>query len=104
MKLKNLWTTFIVILLLGCSQQPKLTPSEAQAIAEEAYIYANPMADNYSILYNYFVDTSRKDFKADWTEFKNLTRVYTHEDDRSDDRLRTKVNVLRPIIGLLAVL
>jgi len=33
-----------VMLISGCSKQQELTPEEAKAIAEEAYIYAFPNA------------------------------------------------------------
>ncbi|MDX1370761.1 DUF1254 domain-containing protein [Pseudomonas sp.] len=57
-----------------------LTPEEARAIAKEAYIYANPLVDNYRVLHDYFVDPENPDFKAPWNQIKPIPRVYTHED------------------------
>jgi hypothetical protein len=57
-----------------------ITPAEARAIAKEAYIYANPLADSYRILYSYFVDPEDPDYKAPWNRIKNISRVYTPDD------------------------
>jgi hypothetical protein len=43
---------------------PGVTPDQAQAIAREAYIYANPVADCYRIMYTYFVDTNNPEYKG----------------------------------------
>ena len=65
----------------SCSQEEKqITPEEARAIAKEAYIYANPMVDNYRGIYNYFVDKDNPEYKDAWNQIVNLPRVYTHED------------------------
>ena len=37
--------------LWGCANQYKVSPEEAKAIAEEAYIFAYPMLDNYKTMY-----------------------------------------------------
>lgn len=60
--------------------QISVTPSEARAIAKEAYIYGNPLADSYRILYGSFVDRKNPEFKAPWNQIKNLSRVYTPDD------------------------
>jgi len=60
--------------------QTSVTPSEARAIAKEAYIYGNPLADSYRILYGSFVDRKNPEFKAPWNQIKNLSRVYTPDD------------------------
>jgi hypothetical protein len=39
------------ILLWGCATQSELTPKEAKAIAEEAYIFAYPMLDHYKMMF-----------------------------------------------------
>lgn len=57
-----------------------ISTQEARQIAKEAYIYANPMVDNYRALYSYFIDKDSPDFKAPWNQTKNIPRVYTHED------------------------
>lgn len=60
--------------------QAPLAASEARAIAKEAYIYANPLADSYRILYGSFVDRKNPEFKAPWNRIKNVARVYTPDD------------------------
>jgi len=57
-----------------------VTPEEARAIAREAYIYANPIADNYRILYGSFVDRTDPEYKAPWNQIRNFARVYTPDD------------------------
>lgn len=56
------------------------SPEEARAIAKEAYIYGNPMVDNYRIVYAYFMDTEDPEYKAPFNTLKNIPRVYTPED------------------------
>ena len=58
----------------------EISPDEARAIAKEAYIYANPLVDNYRILYSHFVDSKNPEFKAPWNQIANVTRVYTPDD------------------------
>ena len=60
--------------------QTDLTPDEARAIAKEAYIYGNPLADNYRILYSAFVDKTDPEYKGPFNQIKNFARVYTPED------------------------
>lgn len=62
------------------SAQEKLTPTEARAIAKEAYVYGFPMVDNYRIQYAYFVDAKGLEFKAPYNTIRNLARVFTPED------------------------
>jgi len=57
-----------------------LSPKEAQAIAKEAYIYGFPVVDNYRVQHAYFVDRDNPEFKANWNQIRNESRVYTHED------------------------
>ncbi|TNF43358.1 MAG: DUF1254 domain-containing protein [Epsilonproteobacteria bacterium] len=57
-----------------------VTPEEARAIAKEAYIYANPIIDNYRVMYTSFLNTKDPDYKGPWNQVINVPRVYTHED------------------------
>jgi hypothetical protein len=57
-----------------------ITSEEARAIAKEAYIYGNPMVDNYRIQHAYFVDSKNPEYKAPWNQIKNIPRVYTPDD------------------------
>ncbi|MCB1076542.1 MAG: DUF1254 domain-containing protein [Verrucomicrobiae bacterium] len=58
----------------------ELTPSEARAIARDAYIYGFPLVDNYRVMHSYFVDRGSQEFKAPWNNIHNETRVYTPDD------------------------
>jgi hypothetical protein len=53
---------------------------EAKQIAKEAYIYANPLVDNYRIMYRSFVDETDPEYKTSWNKIKNFARVYTADD------------------------
>jgi len=56
------------------------TPTEARAIAKEAYIYGFPLIDNYRIQYSYFIDRGGPEYKAPWNTVFNNARVYTPDD------------------------
>lgn len=57
-----------------------VTPEQARAIAEEAYVYGFPMVDNYRVQYAYFVDKQNPEYKGGWNEIHNTARVYTPAD------------------------
>ncbi len=57
-----------------------ITPEDARAIAKQAYLYANPMVDNYRVFYGSFVDETDPEYKTPINQLVNLARVYTHED------------------------
>ena len=68
-----------VALQNSCAPTP-VTPAEARAIAKEAYVYGNPLADSYRILYGSFVDRKNPEYKGPWNEIHNVARVYTYRD------------------------
>ena len=70
--------TFTAVTQLAVAAE--ISPDEARAIAKEAYIYANPLVDNYRILYSHFVDSKNPEFKAPWNQIANVSRVYTPDD------------------------
>ncbi len=57
-----------------------ITPAEAQAIAEEGFIYGVPIVMNYAVMYDYAVDESSPEFKAPFNQIKNEPRVFTWRD------------------------
>jgi hypothetical protein len=61
-------------------QAQDVTAAEARAIAKEAYIYGEPMVDNYRIQYAYFVDTKNPEYKAPWNEIWNSARLFSPAD------------------------
>jgi hypothetical protein len=65
---------------IPASAQTSVTPTEARAIAKEAYIYGFPMVDSYRIQHAYFVDTKNPEYKAPWNHLINTPRVYTPAD------------------------
>jgi hypothetical protein len=66
--------------LVAASAEIKVSPAEARAIAKEAYIYGNPMVDNYRIQYAYFVDKQNPEYKTSWNQIFNMARVFTSDD------------------------
>jgi hypothetical protein len=57
-----------------------LSPEEAQAIAQDAYVYGFPMVENYKTLYQYAIDEGGPQYKAPFNQISNTARVYTPED------------------------
>ena len=60
--------------------QGGVSPTEARAIAKEAYIYGFPVVDNYRIQYAYFVDTKNPEYKAPWNHIWNSARLFSPAD------------------------
>ena len=66
---KSFLLPVLAVLTLGLpyaqvTAQTQVTPTEVRAIAKEAYVYGNPMVDNYRIQYAYFVDTQNPEYKG----------------------------------------
>jgi hypothetical protein len=66
--------------LAAASAQPTVTPAAARAIAKEAYIYGNPIVDNYRVQYAYFVDAQNPEYKAPHNKLVSVARVFTAAD------------------------
>jgi hypothetical protein len=66
--------------LKAAQAQTAITPAEARAIAQEAYIYGYPMVDSYRIEHAYFVNSKDPEYKAPWNQIRNIPRVYTPAD------------------------
>jgi hypothetical protein len=60
--------------------QTNVSAAEARAIAKEAYIYGEPIVDNYRIQYAYFVDRANPEFKAPFNQIWNSARLYSPAD------------------------
>jgi hypothetical protein len=72
---------FAVMILFSINLPAQTSNLEdVRAVAKEAYIYGNPMVDNYRIVYAYFLDTKDPEYKAPFNTLKNIPRVYTPED------------------------
>lgn len=56
------------------------SPDQVRKAIKDAYIYTNPIVDNYRIMYTYFVDKNDPEFKAPWNQLKHFARVFTPED------------------------
>jgi len=53
---------------------------EVKAIAEEGFIYGLPLVMNYTANYEFWVDTTSKQYKCPFNRLKNENRVFTYED------------------------
>jgi hypothetical protein len=67
-------------LALGTARAADVTHGETKAIAEEAYIYGFPMAMNYGVMNEYFIDKSSSQYKCGFNELYNTEHVYTPKD------------------------
>ena len=56
------------------------SPTEARAIAKEAYIYAFPMVEGYKTLYAQAVDKSGPNYKAPFNGIGNTAQAFTPKD------------------------
>ena len=72
----------IVSLFTSCKQQPEVTPVEAKAITEEAYVYAYPMIMGYRALYMTILEPKSPFFRAPLNELVHDVKPadYTRED------------------------
>jgi len=80
MKLERLTATTVIpalgvvlALIPGCSSPP--TPEEAGTIAEEAYIFAYPMLENYKTMYAQAVDKSSPAYRATFNEIYHMSNL-----------------------------
>jgi hypothetical protein len=60
--------------------QTSISPAEARTIAKDAYIYGEPMVDNYRIQHAYFVDSKNPEYKAPWNQLWNSARLFSPAD------------------------
>lgn len=79
------WAALAAAVLLSAAGQGRafagvLTPQEAREVAREATVYGFPLVDSYRIQHAYFVDRSTPEFKGDWNQLSNVSRVFTPED------------------------
>ncbi|MCP1506720.1 hypothetical protein J2Y83_002693 [Pseudomonas marginalis] len=56
------------------------TPSEARAIAKEAYLYGYPVVEMYKTLYTQAVDKGGVNYKAPFNRIGNTAQVFTPKD------------------------
>jgi hypothetical protein len=78
----------LVVLATGtaCSSQDRgadisgLSPEEAQAAAEDAYVFGYPLVMAYKTMYYFAIDSGTSQFKAPFNELRNIPRVFTPED------------------------
>jgi hypothetical protein len=64
----------------SASAQTGVTPAEARAIAKEAYIYGEPIVDNYRIQHAYWVDKSNPEYKGPYNQLWNSARLFSPAD------------------------
>ncbi len=77
-------TSIIALLCIAvapfAARAADISPSEARAIAKEAYIYGYPLVDGYRMMYVSFLDRSSPVFKAPLNTLHNEARLFTPED------------------------
>ncbi|MBA4016291.1 MAG: cell envelope protein [Pirellula sp.] len=78
--LKAVAFTMMLLASFTSASAADLTPAEAQAIAEEGFIYGLPIVMNYAVMYEYCVDKNSGQYKAPFNQIKNEARVFTYED------------------------
>lgn len=64
----------------GSSAPDAISPEKAQALYEDAYVYALPIIMSYKTMYAYAVDEGGANFKAPFNQIRNTARVYGPED------------------------
>ena len=52
-----------------------MTPDEARAVAEKAYIFAYPMMENYKTMYNQAVNKQSKSYRAPFNRFCHMRKL-----------------------------
>jgi hypothetical protein len=80
MKIKTILTSLGIALAFTTVRAADLTPAEAKAIAEEAFIYGLPIVMNYAVMHEYALDKGGPQFKAPFNQIKNEARVFTYKD------------------------
>lgn len=81
-KFAQLKLTLLLSLMFaaGLARSETLNDEAFKKIAEEAYIYAFPMVENYLSLYQYALDPGNDQFKAPLNTIGNVARVFTPKD------------------------
>ncbi|MEO8438755.1 MAG: DUF1254 domain-containing protein, partial [Spartobacteria bacterium] len=72
----------LTVIVSQTGRAAKTSPelAEAQAVAEEAYLYGFPMIVGYDVLYKFFIDRNSGQFKAPSGQLNNEARVFTPKD------------------------
>ena len=81
--LPRLAVLVLTIDLLGATPgraQEKLAKGDATPIAAEAFVYGVPLVMNYTVMNEYFIDKSSKEYKCPFNQIYNTARVYTPKD------------------------
>jgi hypothetical protein len=68
----------VAVVCLGASvaaAADKITPDEAKAIAEEAYVFAYPMLENYRTMYVQTIDRQSKAYAAPFNQLHHATAL-----------------------------
>jgi hypothetical protein len=63
-----------------CPAQDKLSSTEFEKIAEEAYIYGFPLVMNYGTVYEFNVDKASSQYKGPFNHIANAANVFTPAD------------------------
>src|SRR5260370_14679888 len=81
LKTKTILTSLgFALALTFTARAADISPTEARAIAKEAYIYGFPIVDNYRIQHAYWVDRANPEYKGPWNQIWNSARLFTPAD------------------------
>src|SRR5438477_8585410 len=69
-----------VLALTFTARAADISPTEARAIAKEAYIYGFPIVDNYRIQHAYWADRTNPEYKEPWNQIWNSAKLFTPAD------------------------
>ncbi|MEG9433063.1 DUF1254 domain-containing protein [Terriglobus sp. ADX1] len=75
----------ILFTAMGCNNAKKpteggISPTEAQSIAKDAYVYGVPMVAQYKTMYAFSVDKGNPQYKGPFNSILNIARVFTPAD------------------------
>jgi len=62
------------------SSSSVITETEAKSIAEQAFIYAYPMLENYKTMYFFSINNSTDEYKAPFNVITNVAQLFTPKD------------------------
>lgn len=81
------WALGLTLALLGLAATPQtagaqqaLSADEAKSIAEEAAIYGLPMVMNYSVMYQFAIDTNSSQYKAPFNQISSMASLASPKD------------------------
>src|SRR5882757_2136513 len=69
-----------VLRFTAAGAQTNVSPTEARALAKEAYIYGFPIVDNYRIQHAYWMDKTNPEYKGPFNQIWNSASLFSPAD------------------------